>query len=165
MTKLDGPVHTETDKPLAGYEKTPESPKLLTKEVVESLVNTIDWTNIEPDKQKLIDFVWKESQKNTPPLTRGTLTLKKYPDGAYKLSYARDEKTDKLTLNYELIVDTKKLEWKEVSESNKTRDLARSFGYIENPNTEYQKLRNELESLEKNNKKELCETSIAAINR
>jgi hypothetical protein len=162
MTKLTDSIHTDADKPLTGYEKTPESPKPLTKKDVESLVNTIDWTNLESDKQKLIDFIWKESQKNTPPITRGTITLKKYPDGSYKLAYVRDEKTDKLTLNYQVILDTKKTEWKEISWSSSVIDLSKSFGYIEDAKTDYQKLRNELESLEKNNKKSLFDTADSA---
>lgn len=162
MTKLNGPVHGDTDKALTGYEKTPESPKPLSKDGVESLINTIDWTNIETDKQKLIDFVRKEAQKNNPPITRGTLTLKKYSDGSYKLQYVRDEKVDKLTLNYQVIVDTKKLEWKENPKAEATVDFSKAFGYIDNPKTEYQKLRNELETLEKNNKKNLFETADSA---
>lgn len=162
MTKLSGPVHTETDKPLAGYEKTSESPKQLDKDAVESLINTIDWTNIESDKQKLIDFVWKEAQKNNPAITRWTLTLKKYPDGSYKLGYVRDETSDKLTLDYQVILDTKKTEWKEVVWSKLTIDLSKSFGYIENAKSDYQILRNDLESLEKNNKKSLFDTADSA---
>lgn len=162
MTKLNGPVHGDTDKALTGYEKTPESPKPLSKDGVESLINTIDWTNIETDKQKLIDFVRKEAQKNNPPITRGTLTLKKYSDGSYKLQYVRDEKVDKLTLNYQVIIDTKKLEWKENPKAEATVDFSKAFGYIDNPKTEYQKLRNELETLEKNNKKNLFETADSA---
>lgn len=162
MTKLNGSVHTDTDKPLSGYEKTPEAPRPLDKQSIETLINTIDWTNIESDKQKLIDFIWVQAQKNTPPITRGTLTLKKYPDGSYKLGYVRDEKTDKLTLNYQVVIDTKKTEWKEVSGSGKVINLAKSFGYVENAKSDYQILRNELESLEKNNKKSLFDTADGA---
>jgi len=158
MTKLNGPVgNTEN---LAWYEKTPAAPAPLTKEKTEELVTQLGLDNTE--QQEVIDFIWKTCDAMPEAVTRWALSLKKYPDGKYKLLYERNEDEDVLKLSYEVVTDISQTEWKEVHKSSRTIDLWAAFEYINTSPNDYEKLRNNLDRLGEWYKHELYKTADIA---
>jgi hypothetical protein len=158
MTKLTG--NTNTDTAVTWYEKTPESPRDLTKEMVTWLVDGLSdvW-----DKEALINLIWDKCKVLSPAATRGDIIVKNYPDGSQKVEYKRDESSDTLTLRYEIIAETGKKEWKEFSGPYvKEINLGAAFDYvIDNPNS-YEKLRIDLDTLGKNHSRDLFNTADTA---
>jgi len=162
MSKLTWPLGSTDKSSVKWYEKQPESPKPLTKQMVQTLV---DGLGDVADKQALVDIVWDRCKNIIPPVTRGDLLVKKYPDGTYKVTYTPNSTVDKLTLTFQVVVDSKKTERKEISGSSIRIDLWTSFEYISSNPDNYEQLRNSLDNLGKHYKNELFETADAARNQ